>query len=166
VFVDNLPIVGAPAEPATVVIALEPVTDVGNSPLPVAVIVAVPVAELRAVKYVTPPTKLLPISAVVIALELAAFRKLTVEVVEAKVIDSPVPSEAGAPAESVSANLYNAEPVEPVSVVPCRAVIVAVVGVEPVENVAVLVTKLAAISAVESARIFAAVLNKAPPVPT
>jgi hypothetical protein len=122
VFVDNLAIVGAPAEPATVVIAPLAVTEVGKSPLPVAVNVAVPVAELRTLKYATPFTKLLPIRAVVIAVELSAInpvpRKLTVEVVEAKVIDSPVPSEAGLPAASVSVNLYNAPPVEPVIVVP------------------------------------------------
>jgi hypothetical protein len=151
VFVDNLPIVGAPAEPATVVIALDAVTAVDKSPLPVAVNVAVPVAELRAVKYATPPEKLLPTRAVVIAAELAAFRKLTVEVVEDKVIASPVPSEAGAPAASVSVSLYNAAPVAPVIVVPCSAVIVAAVGVEPVVNVAEVVVKFWAMLAVDNA---------------
>jgi hypothetical protein len=77
----------------------------------------------------------------VIAVELAALRKLTVEVDEAKVIDSPVPSEAGKPAASVSVNLYNAEPVAPVIVVPWTAVIVAAVGVEPVVKVAEVVVK-------------------------
>jgi hypothetical protein len=118
VFVDNLAIVGAPAEPATVVIAPDAVTEVDKSPLPVAVNVAVPVAELRAVKYATPAEKSVLTSAVVIALEFAALRKLTVEVVDANVIDSPVPSDATAPAASVSVNLYNAAPVEPVIVVP------------------------------------------------
>jgi hypothetical protein len=170
VFVDNLAIVGAPAEPATVVIAPDAVTEEDNSPLPVAVNVAVPVAELRTLKYATPPEKLLPTRAVVIAVELSATRpvprKLTVEVVEDKVIDSPVPSEAGAPAASVRVNLYIAPPVEPVIVVPCTAVIVAAVGVEPVVNDAVLVTKLPAIVAVDSARIFPAVLYAVAPVPT
>jgi hypothetical protein len=78
------------------------VTEVDNSPLPVAVNVAVPVAELRAIKYATPPEKSLAPSAVVIAVVLVDSRKLTVEVVEARVIDSPLPSEAGAPAASVS----------------------------------------------------------------
>jgi hypothetical protein len=94
---------------------------------------------------------LLPIRAVVIAAELAALRKLTVEVVEAKVIASPVPSEAGAPAESVSVNLYNAAPFVPVIVVPCRAVIVAAVGVEPVVKVAEVVVKFWAMAAVDNA---------------
>jgi hypothetical protein len=151
VFVDSLAIVGAPAEPATVVIAPDAVTAVDKSPLPVAVNVAVPVAELRTVKYATPAEKLLPTRAVVIAAELAALRKLTVEVVEARVIDSPLPSEAGAPVASVSANLYNAEPVEPVIVVPCSAVIVAAVGVEPVVKVAEVVVKFWAMLAVDNA---------------
>jgi hypothetical protein len=163
VFVDNLAIVGAPAEPATVVIAPLAVTEVDRSPLPVAVKDAVPVAELRTLKYVTPAEKAPPTRAVEMAVELSATpaevpKKLTVEVVDAKVIDSPVPSEAGKPAASVSANLNKAPPVEPVIVVPWIAVIVAVVGVEPVANVAVVVVRFAAICAFVRACSLAAVL--------
>jgi len=165
VFVDSLAIVGAPAEPATVVIEPVPVTAVDKSPLPVAVNVAVPVAELRAVKYATPPEKLLPVR-VVTADALVALRKLTVEVDEAKVMVSPVPSEAAAPLASVSANLYNAEPVAPVIVVPCSAVIVAAVGVEPVVKVDEVVVKFAAMFAVDNAAIRVLVLYAAAPVPT
>jgi hypothetical protein len=162
VFVDNLANVGAPAEPATVVIAPDAVTEVDKSPLPVAVNVAVPVAELRTLKYATPAEKLDPTRAVVIAVELFAViplpRKLTVEVVEPKVIDSPVPSEAGAPVASVSVNLYIAPPVEPVIVVPWIAVIVAPVGVEPVVKVAEVAVKFWAIAAVDNPAILVDVL--------
>ena len=88
----------------------------------------------------------------------SALRKLTVEVDEAKVMVSPVPSEAAAPVASVSANLYNAAPVEPVIVVPCSAVIVAVVGVEPVVKVAEVAVKFAAIFAVDNPAISVLVL--------
>jgi hypothetical protein len=91
VFVDSLPIVGAPAEPTTVVIAADPVTEVDSKPDPVAVNVAVPVALLRATKKATPSLKSALVNAVVIAVELFALKKLTVEVAEARVTVSPVP---------------------------------------------------------------------------
>ena len=147
-FVDNLAIVVADAvEAATVVTAADPVTEEGSKPDPVAVNVAVPVAELRTLKYATPSEKLLATKAVVIALELAAFQKPTVEVVEASVIDSPDPRDAVAPVESVSVTLYRAAPVVPVIVdPPVTAAIVAVVGDPLVAAVNVVVVRFAPIA--------------------
>jgi len=173
VFVESLAIVGAPAEPATVVIAADPVTDVANRPVPVAVNVAVPVALLRTIKYVAPSVKLALVNAALIAVELAALKKLTVEVVDANVIASPEPRDAVAPVESVRVNLYSAPPVVPVIVEPppVTAVIVAVEGVPPVVAVNVVEVRFAPIADVDSAAISAAVsyaaLPAAPlPIPT
>ena len=171
-FVESLAIVGAPAEPATVVSAADPVTDVANRPVPVAVNVAVPVALLRTMKYVAPSLKLALVNAALIAVELAALKKLTVEVADANVIASPEPRDAVAPVESARVSLYSAPPVVPVIVdPPVTAVIVAVEGVPPVVAVNVLEVRFAPIADVDSAAISAAVsyaaLPAAPlPVPT
>jgi hypothetical protein len=167
VFVDSLAIVGAPAEPATVVIAADPVTEVGNRPVPVAVNVAVPVALLRTIKYVAPSVKLAFVNAALIAVELAALKKLTVEVVDANVIASPEPRDAVAPVESARVNLYSAPPVVPVIVEPpVTAVIVAVEGVPPVVAVNVVEVRFAPMFAVDNPAIRVLVLYAAAPVPT
>jgi hypothetical protein len=107
------------------------------------------------------------VRAVVIAVELSlAVWKLTVDVVEDKVIVSPEPKEAAAPASSVNASLNKEPPVEPVIVVPETEVIVAFVGVVPVETVREVTERFAAMFAVESAWILAAVLYAAAPLPT
>jgi len=135
--------------------------------VPVAENDAVPVAEFLTVKYITPPEKFAFVRAVVIAVELSAAEwKLTVDVVEDRVIVSPEPSEAAAPASSVNASLYKEPPVEPVIVVPDTDVIVAFVGVVPVETVREVTERFAAMLAVESAWISAAVSYAAAEVPT
>jgi hypothetical protein len=118
-------------------------------------------------KYVAPSLKLALVNAALIAVELAALKKLTVEVADANVIASPEPRDAVAPVESARVSLYSAPPVVPVIVdPPVTAVIVAVEGVPPVVAVNVLEVRFAPIADVESAPNSAAVSYAAATVPT
>jgi hypothetical protein len=109
-------------------------------------------------KYVAPSVKLAFVNAALIAVELAALKKLTVEVVDANVIASPEPRDAVAPVESVRVNLYSAPPVVPVIVEPpVTAVIVAAEGVPPVVAVNVVEVRFAPIAEVDSAASLACV---------